>query len=129
MTWDPDGRWKGGPEGVWEVIRWLFSLHVVFHFPDGGGGDIVLHHMGLLDIRGVERQPVIRMGVVECFVETRFQFPCWLLCGVRFESLFHVFREVVCECVVSGGHPVVYFLDTLFGCRGCCFGGIECVVV
>ena len=129
MTWNPDGRWKGGPEGVWEVIRWLFSLHVVFNFLDRGGGDFVLHHLCFLDIRGVERQPMVREGVVECLAETRLQFPCWLLCGVRFESLFHVFREVLYKCVVCGGHPVVYFLKTLLGCRRCCFGGCECVVV
>ena len=44
-------------------------------------------------------------------------------------SLFHVFREVVYQCVVCVGHPVVYFLKTLLACRSCCFGGRECVVV
>ena len=128
MTWNPDGRWKGGPEGVWEVARRLLSLHVVFNLHDRGGGEFVFHLRCLLDIRGVERQPVGREGVVECLAETRLQFPCWLLCGVRFESLFHVFREVLYKCVVCGGHPVVYFLKTLLGCRRCCVGGRECVV-
>ena len=90
----------------------MLSLHVAFNLRDRGGGEFVFHFMCLLDIRGVERQPVIREGVVECFAETRFQFSCWFLCGVFFESLFHVFREVVCECVVCGGHLVVYFLES-----------------
>ena len=72
---------------------------------------------------------MVREGAVECLAETSLQFPCRLLCGVRFASVFHVFREVLYKCVVCGGHPVVNFLKTLLGCRRCCFGGCECVVV
>ena len=40
-----------------------------------------------------------------------------------------MFREVVCKCVVCGGHPVVDFLKTLLGGRRCCFGDRTCVFV
>ena len=67
--------------------------------------------------------------VVECLPKARLQFSCWLFCGVSFESVFYVFCEVVYQCVVSGGHPIVDILKLLLGCCGCCLGGDKCVVV
>ena len=45
MAWNPNGRWKGEAEYVWEVVRRLFSLHVVLDFLDRGGGEFVFLHV------------------------------------------------------------------------------------
>ena len=37
VAWDPDGRWEGRSEGVWEVVRRLLSIHVAFDLRDRGG--------------------------------------------------------------------------------------------